>query len=58
MRDRIRRHRRFGDPAPSRCPDCGLRTRSWDVAYEKLVRMVEGTKLAEETLSGWLAEAR
>ena len=28
-------------------PDCGLRTRSWEVAYEKLVNMVEGTRLAE-----------
>lgn len=33
-------------------PDCGLRTRSWDVAYEKLARMVEGTRLAEAALSG------
>jgi 5-methyltetrahydropteroyltriglutamate--homocysteine methyltransferase len=49
----------FGDPARIHvCPDCGLRTRSWDVAYEKLVRMVEGTKLAEEALSGSLTEAR
>ena len=49
----------FGDPARIHvCPDCGLRTRSWDVAYEKLVRMVEGMKLAEEALSGSLAEAR
>lgn len=31
-------------------PDCGLRTRSWDVAYEKLARMVEGTRLAEAAL--------
>jgi 5-methyltetrahydropteroyltriglutamate--homocysteine methyltransferase len=49
----------FGDPARIHvCPDCGLRTRSWDVAYEKLVRMVEGTKLAEESLSQSLAQAR
>ena len=34
--------------ADPRCPDCGLRTRSWDVAYEKLVAMVEGARLAEE----------
>jgi 5-methyltetrahydropteroyltriglutamate--homocysteine methyltransferase len=33
-------------------PDCGLRTRSWEVAYEKLVNMVEGTRLAEQTLNG------
>ena len=32
--------------------DCGLRTRSWEVSYEKLVNMVEGARLAEETLNG------
>lgn len=32
-------------------PDCGLRTRTWDVAYEKLARMVEGTRLAEAELA-------
>ena len=32
-------------------PDCGLRTRSWDVAYEKLRRLVEGTRLAEVELN-------
>jgi 5-methyltetrahydropteroyltriglutamate--homocysteine methyltransferase len=31
-------------------PDCGLRTRTWDVAYEKLARMVEGARLAEAAL--------
>lgn len=31
-------------------PDCGLRTRSWEVAYEKLARMVEGAHLAEAAL--------
>ncbi len=42
----------FGDPARIHvCPDCGLRTRSWEVAYEKLSRMVEGTHLAEEALN-------
>ena len=41
----------FGDPSRIHVtPDCGLRTRSWDVAYEKLVRMVEGTRLAEHEL--------
>jgi 5-methyltetrahydropteroyltriglutamate--homocysteine methyltransferase len=39
-------------------PDCGLRTRSWDVAYEKLVNMVEGTRLAEEALNRAHADAR
>jgi 5-methyltetrahydropteroyltriglutamate--homocysteine methyltransferase len=32
-------------------PDCGLRTRSWGVVYEKLTNMVAGTRLAEETLN-------
>ena len=31
-------------------PDCGLRTRSWDVAYRKLVNMVDGTRLAKDAL--------
>lgn len=31
-------------------PDCGLRTRSWDVAYDKLSAVVEGTHLAQEQL--------
>jgi 5-methyltetrahydropteroyltriglutamate--homocysteine methyltransferase len=49
----------FGDPERIHvCPDCGLRTRSWDVAYEKLRNMVEGTRLAEETLAGAHATAR
>ena len=33
-------------------PDCGLRTRSWEVVYEKLSRMVEGTRLAEAAAGG------
>jgi 5-methyltetrahydropteroyltriglutamate--homocysteine methyltransferase len=42
----------LGDPARIRVnPDCGLRTRSWDVVYEKLVNMVEGTRLAERELN-------
>jgi len=32
-------------------PDCGLRTRSREVAYKKLRSLVEGTKLAEKELS-------
>ena len=32
--------------------DCGLRTRTWEVSYEKLVNLVEGTRLAEEALNG------
>jgi 5-methyltetrahydropteroyltriglutamate--homocysteine methyltransferase len=39
-------------------PDCGLRTRSWDVAYQKLANMVEGTRLAEEALNSAHAAAR
>jgi 5-methyltetrahydropteroyltriglutamate--homocysteine methyltransferase len=34
------------------CPDCGLRTRSWEVAYEKLCALVEGARLAEAALNG------
>jgi 5-methyltetrahydropteroyltriglutamate--homocysteine methyltransferase len=41
----------FDDPARIQVtPDCGLRTRSWDVAYRKLVNMVEGTRLAKKEL--------
>jgi len=32
-------------------PDCGLRTRRWEITYEKLARMVEGTRLAEAALN-------
>lgn len=31
-------------------PDCGLRTRTWEVAYEKLCRMVEGAYLASSAI--------
>jgi 5-methyltetrahydropteroyltriglutamate--homocysteine methyltransferase len=31
-------------------PDCGLRTRSWEVAYEKLCRMTEGANLAADAV--------
>jgi 5-methyltetrahydropteroyltriglutamate--homocysteine methyltransferase len=42
----------FGDPERIHvCPDCGLRTRSWDVAYDKLRAMVEGAHLAEQALN-------
>jgi 5-methyltetrahydropteroyltriglutamate--homocysteine methyltransferase len=41
----------FGDPNRIQVtPDCGLRTRSWDVASRKLVNMVEGTRLAKQAL--------
>ena len=32
-------------------PDCGLRTRSWDVAYAKLSSMVKGAALARQSPS-------
>lgn len=32
--------------------DCGLRTRTWEVALQKLQNMVEGTRLAEDVLNG------
>jgi 5-methyltetrahydropteroyltriglutamate--homocysteine methyltransferase len=41
----------FGEPERIHvCPDCGLRTRSWDVAYAKLKNMVEGVALAKKDL--------
>ncbi|HXQ49331.1 MAG TPA: hypothetical protein VN842_06125, partial [Thermoplasmata archaeon] len=33
-------------------PDCGLRTRSLDVAWKKLTAMVEGARMARATLEG------
>ena len=32
-------------------PDCGLRTRTWDVAFAKLQNLVEGARLAREALA-------
>jgi 5-methyltetrahydropteroyltriglutamate--homocysteine methyltransferase len=41
----------FGDPARIHVmPDCGLRTRSWEIAYAKLSSMVRGTELAKDQL--------
>src|SRR3989441_6674506 len=41
----------FGDPKRIHVtPDCGLRTRSWKVAYEKLRNMTVGVELAREAL--------
>lgn len=41
----------FGDPNRIHVtPDCGLRTRSWDVAYAKLRNMVAGVELARTEL--------
>jgi 5-methyltetrahydropteroyltriglutamate--homocysteine methyltransferase len=31
-------------------PDCGLRTRPWDVAYAKLRNMVTGADLARKSI--------
>ncbi|MCI0688097.1 MAG: hypothetical protein L0Y54_12785 [Sporichthyaceae bacterium] len=43
----------FGGPERLQVvPDCGLRTRSWDVAYRKLVNMVAGVRLARNALGG------
>ena len=33
-------------------PDCGLRTRSLEVAWKKLTAMVEGARMARATLEG------
>ena len=42
----------LGDPERIQVnPDCGLRTRGWDVVYEKLSNMVQGARLAEDALS-------
>jgi 5-methyltetrahydropteroyltriglutamate--homocysteine methyltransferase len=41
----------FGDPKRIHVtPDCGLRTRSWSVAYEKLKNMTAGVELARQAL--------
>jgi 5-methyltetrahydropteroyltriglutamate--homocysteine methyltransferase len=41
----------FGAPERLRVmPDCGLRTRSWDIAYRKLTSMVAGAQLARPAL--------
>ena len=41
----------FGDPSRIHVtPDCGLRTRSWKVAYEKLQNMTAGVGLARKQL--------
>ena len=41
----------FDDPARIHViPDCGLRTRSWDIAYRKLANMIAGVALAKREL--------
>jgi 5-methyltetrahydropteroyltriglutamate--homocysteine methyltransferase len=43
----------LGDPGRIQVnPDCGLRTRSWEVCLQKLTNMVEGARLAEQALNG------
>ena len=51
IRDRIKYASKVLDD-PSRIyvnPDCGLRTRSWDVAYAKLCNIVKGAEMARQT---------
>lgn len=53
VRDRIL-HAAKVLPDPGRLyvnPDCGLRTRNWAVAFQKLKNMVEGAALARKALS-------
>ena len=53
VRDRILRAVEILED-PSRIavnPDCGLRTRSLDVSYQKLTNMVEGAQLARDVLT-------
>jgi 5-methyltetrahydropteroyltriglutamate--homocysteine methyltransferase len=43
----------LGDPGRIQVnPDCGLRTRSWEVCFQKLTNMVEGARLAEQAVNG------
>ena len=52
VRDRILYATKIlGDPALiNPTPDCGLRTRTWDVAFKKMQATVEGARLAEKEL--------
>ena len=52
--DRIERaNRHLGDPSRLRInPDCGLRTRSWDVIWAKLESMVRGAEQARRRVLG------
>jgi 5-methyltetrahydropteroyltriglutamate--homocysteine methyltransferase len=54
VRDRILRAAKIlGDPRRIWVnPDCGLRTRSLEVAYRKLENMVQGAELARRSLAG------
>jgi 5-methyltetrahydropteroyltriglutamate--homocysteine methyltransferase len=53
IRDRINYAvKTLGDPERIYVnPDCGLRTRSWDVAYAKLCSLVKGAELARKSFS-------
>jgi 5-methyltetrahydropteroyltriglutamate--homocysteine methyltransferase len=53
VRDRIEYATKIlGDPERVYVnPDCGLRTRPWDVAYAKLCNIVKGAKLARQSLT-------
>ncbi|MDP3742089.1 MAG: hypothetical protein Q8R15_02120 [Candidatus Micrarchaeota archaeon] len=43
----------IGDPAKVQVnPDCGLRTRKWEVAHSKLQNMVKGAQLAKNEYGG------
>lgn len=51
VRDRILYVAKFYNPEKIIInPDCGLRTRARDIAYQKLRSLVEGTKMAEKEL--------
>lgn len=52
VRDRILYASKIlGDPnLINPTPDCGLRTRTWEVSYKKLLATVEGSRLAEKVL--------
>lgn len=42
----------LGDPSRILvAPDCGLRTRTWEVSYQKLKHMAEGVQLASEMMN-------
>ncbi|MEO0293218.1 MAG: hypothetical protein ABIN61_03220 [candidate division WOR-3 bacterium] len=52
IRDRILKAAKILDPEQIYVnPDCGLRTRSWKVAFKKLENMVKGAALARKKIS-------
>ncbi len=51
--DRLRYALSVFDDDPTKvwpCTDCGLRTRSWDVAHEKMQRVAQGAEIVREEL--------